>query len=595
MISLFWSCSLPSPQPPQSHCFSEKPEEGELRLHSVSCSSEISSPFVRRGDWILENNLQKAIIRHQNSSLTYTKGPGASIIQVGESPILLEIRAIDIPHPLEAVSDIDEASATLSFYHEGEHILSYTLHADDSRIDIDTTASFFLTPLPTSKRVGNTLYTQNREYGMRIEGEISLEEQGFIIEDLTSLHTKPWNIMFEYGNRFVELTWSNEEVHPHALLLRDDQETWFIPFLNQTFSGYIPPQATEWTLSHPSCRENWVPIDLEPTLENCNEKRIHVSSEGDRIWSYANETLIPPQGGLISFQQSEYNISAGSAYEQANISSTQNHVSLERIFPNIHLFSPLEISITPHKSISKMLGKGIENAVISTKDFISPFSLQIPPFQEHIHAQKGFVIEQDEAWLLSWPWDPIIREAGMGAVPAFSSYQSLLSYVDRQGRISVSNIPFWDLLRSESEYTHPDFIFLSDITQRWKLYEILDQQIPLRFLGPENAIQHQEIGPLPESIRNRMLFEQKHSFGNGPIIFISEQEDLWIIDAYAPSWMEVESIHLITKGGLELNSWTFNESQHLSASHPRTDDAWVLAEIRGNHWAISPILFFTED
>ena len=595
MISLFWSCSLPNPQSPQSHCFSEMPEEGEVRIHSVSCSSEISSSFVRRGDWILENNSQKVIVRHQSSSLTHTNGAGASMIQMGPRPILLELRAMALPQPLEPVSYIDEESATLSFYHEDEHILSYTLHADDSRIDIDSSVSFFLTPLPTVKRVGNTLYTQNRKHGMLIEGELSQEDQGILIDNLTSIHTRPWNTMYEYGNRFVDLTWVDEEFEPHALLLRDHQEIWFLPFLDRTFSGYMPPQATEWTLWHPSCSTNWVSIDLEPTLENCIEKQIHISSEGEGIWAYINDTLIPPQGGRISFQQSEYNIFAGSAYEQNTIESAQNHVSIERVFPDIHLFSPLEISTQPHKSLSKMLGHGIQHTVISTKDFISPFSVQIPPLQEHIHAHKGLMIEEGDSWLLSWPWEPIIREPGMGAVPYFSSHQSLLSYVDRQGRISVSNLSFLESLQSETQYAHPDFVFLSDISERWKVYEMLDQQIPLRFLGPENAIQHRETGPLPESILNRTLFEQKHSLGNGPIIFLSKQENLWQIDAYAPSWMEVESIHLITQGGVERTSWTFSEAGHRTVSYPQTDDTWALAEIRGSHWAISPIIFATEN
>ena len=595
MISLFWSCSLPNPQPPQAHCFSEAPQEGTVRLHPVSCSAEIDSPFVRRGDWILENQVQKVIIRHQSSSLTYAKGPGASIIQIGATPILLELRGVELPYPLEPVLHTREDSATLSFYHEDEHILSYTLHADTHSVAIDSNSSFFLTPLPTSKIVGNTLYTQDRRSGMLINGTLTQEEQGIRVDSLTEIHTDPWNTMYEDGERFVEQSWSPTEIAPHALLLRDNQETWFLPFLDETFSGYIPPQATEWTLWHPSCNKAWGNIDSSPILGRCQEQQIRISSEEEGIWAYINSTLIPPQGGLLSFLQDDYTISAGSAYEQAILSSEQNHVDLERIFPHVHLFSPLEISIQPQKTISRLLGTGVRNTVISTKNFISPFSVQIPPFQEYIHAQKGFMIEQGSTWLLSWPWEPIIREPGMGAVPYFSSYQSQLSYVDRQGRISVSNLSFLESLQSETEYAHPDFVFIDDITQRWNMYDLLDRQIPLRFMGPENAIQHPITAPLPESILVRSMLEQEHSFGNGPVIFLSATENRWNIDAYAPSWMDVESIHLMTQGGFELGSWEFDEEQHISISFSQTDVEWVLAEIRGSHWAISPILFPVEN
>ena len=59
MISLFWSCTLPNPQPSSTHCFSEIPEEGVVRLHSVSCSAEIKSPLYEEVIGSLENHVQR--------------------------------------------------------------------------------------------------------------------------------------------------------------------------------------------------------------------------------------------------------------------------------------------------------------------------------------------------------------------------------------------------------------------------------------------------------------------------------------------------------------------------------------------------------
>ena len=53
---------------------------------------------------------------------------------------------------------------------------------------------------------------------------------------------------------------------------------------------------------------------------------------------------------------------------------------------------------------------------------------------------------------------------------------------------------------------------------------------PDSILGPANAITNPE-PPLSESILIRSLFAQEHTFGNGPIIFLSEKGDQWIIDA----------------------------------------------------------------
>ena len=79
------------------------------------------------------------------------------------------------------------------------------------------------------------------------------------------------------------------------------------------------------------------------------------------------------------------------------------------------------------------------------------------------------------------------------------------------------------------------------------------------------------------------------------MLSLSEQDDHWHIEAYAPSWMDVESIHLVIENGVEVSSWSFDNETHVSASFPKEETAWVLAEIRGAHWAISPIHISTED
>ena len=592
MISLFWSCSLPNVGSPQVHCFSEQPQEGEVRIHSISCSSEIETSFTRRGDWVLENHEQRVVFRHQSSSLTSSTGAGASIIQIGEAPILFELRAVGLPTPLEAREQIEDTSAILSFYHEEEHVLSYTLPNDEKTIYIESDTSFFLTPLPNTQRVGTTLYTQSREHGMFIHGDVTQEEQGLHIENLQSIHTEDWEYIHEENGQRVELQWGSPTISPHSLLLRAEDQTWFLPFLEETFSGYIPAQALEWTLWHPSCQKNWVPIDQLPSLGSCSQQLIRVSSEGAGIWGYANETLIAPQGSIISSEEDEYPVFAGPAYEQAQVIPNQNHVSLEKIFPNVTLFSPLEISIQPEKTLAQLLGNGIQNTVISTKNFISSFSLHPPLIQEHIHVQRGFLLENEEQWLLSWPWEAIIREPGMGAVPFFSSYQSQLSYVDRQGRISVSNLSFFEKLQEESLYVHPDFLFISDTAELEILYQLLDGKTPLRFLGPQNAIP--QTGPLPESTLIRALLSQEHSFGNGPLVLMFDQDEQWHIQAYAPSWMEVETLRVVTQGGSEYMQWDFSEEQSISVFVPKIETDWVLAEVQGTHWAVGPILFPAE-
>ena len=48
-----------------------------------------------------------------------------------------------------------------------------------------------------TKRVETFFYTQDRKYGMLIDGECTQEEQGIRIDNLTSIRTDPWETMYE--------------------------------------------------------------------------------------------------------------------------------------------------------------------------------------------------------------------------------------------------------------------------------------------------------------------------------------------------------------------------------------------------------------
>jgi hypothetical protein len=525
--------------------------------------------------------------------MTTTDGAGASIIEIGTRPIFFEIRAETLPLPLQEEHSITLEEATLRFSYEDVPVLSYTLYPDEETLHIESEYSFVAIPFPQSKRRGNTLYTNNREVGVYIEGDLSVREQGMYIENFHALHRKPWEKIHEESGTLVTVEWSESDHIPHALLVRNEQEEFFLPFFDPIFTGYIPDSAQEWSLWTPGCAPNWTPIHQEPTLSSCVPKQIYVTSEGEQIWSNGDDIyLIPPNGTYIPSSE-DIEISAGPSFEKEILSSTESNVSLERIFPKICIFSPLEQSIRPAESLIRLLGSGVQQTIISTTEFISPFSLHIPPFHNHIHAQRGFLMQEGESWLLSWPWKPIIREAGLGAIPTDVqlSKNSQLSYVDRKGRISLSNISFFRELREETQASQPDFIFMKDSDDRSALYELLDAQEPLRFLGPLNILSQSCNTPLPNSTLVRTLLTQEHSFGNGPLVLLSEEEQQWRIEAYAPSWMDVQTLALVGEGGNTHAQWSFDEQRHISVLYPKTQEAWTLAEIRGTHWAISPILF----
>ena len=205
MISLLWSCTLPNPDPTSEHCFADLPEEGLLRLHPISCSAEIQGSFSRRGDWVLENSLLRVVVRHPSSSMSSSNGAGASIIELGTHPIFFEIRAEGLQGPLQEEHSITTEEATLRFSYQDVPILSYTIFPDEEILHIESEHSFVAIPLPESKQYGNTLYTNNREKGVYIEGEISEREQGMLIDDLQALRLLSWERLHEEEGNLVEV------------------------------------------------------------------------------------------------------------------------------------------------------------------------------------------------------------------------------------------------------------------------------------------------------------------------------------------------------------------------------------------------------
>lgn len=588
MISLLFACHSTSFSISEQNCYTDVPQEGEVRIHSVSCNEEIGM-FSSRGDWILENHAIRTVIRHSSSSMTNAKGGGGTLIEINETPIVLEIRPIEIPSPLQEEIEITESYARLSFSHDENILFSYVLHIDEEILWFESQQDFVMVLMPEAKVFGQTVYTNRTT--LYIDGQIEQREQDWLISDLVSIEPFFWNHQQSSIDEKTIIDWPEDTVSSYALLTRGAGKEYLFPFEANHFEGYLPSQTQEWTLWHPQCSKNWTSINIPPELGSCEEQFVRVTSNNTPLWAQQNhEELVSPQGSWIS-QQDSSTISAGPAYEQEELSFEQEQITLTRIFPDVCIFSPFVQSAQPIPTMAKLLGNGIRNTVISTTDFISPFSFSHPSLIHQIHAQRGLLMKENDSWLLSWPWEPILREAGLGAIPTGIPKQTQLSYVDRNGRTSVSNMPFFFLLREETQSQHPDFVFIDTPNELHLMYDLLDAQEAIRFLGSLNMLPFDCNSPLLENTLLRSLLYQEHSFGNGPLVLLSSTNEEWIIDAYAPSWMSVETLALIGESGVTHATWDFTEQTHLSVTYPKTTEAWTLAEIRGEHWAISPIIF----
>ena len=594
MISFLWACVPIQPSAEQT-CFTEAPQAGEIRIHPVSCFDERSNPYVRNGDWIIENHLLRFVIRNQSSSMTRHEGPGASIVDTGKETILFELRSNDLSTPLTENIIIDDETASLSFLHQDNVVLQYRLPVDSNKLEIHSESSWSVFLYPQSHFFGNTLISSNRLQGIYVDGKIQQEDHFLHIDELQSIQLAPWEELYKEQGIVRAVAWTDDTVPPYALLLRNQERQYFIA-MKETFDGYIPEDAIEWTLYAPGCQKKWLSTNEEPQLGECLRHHMRVSDNtGIPLWSQTQEgDLIPPNGGHIYPEEDPITIAAGSAYEKGVLTNSTD-IDLERIHPNSCAFHPFVESTNPNSTIPLLLGAGVQNAIISTRNFISPFSVHLPLFSQHISIERGFILGDETTWILSWPWAPVYREAGLGSIPSNIPKQTQLSYVDRGGRTSVASVDFLAQLHEENPFVHPDFLYIEDSTELNTMFSMLDAQEPLRFLGPQNWLANNcTLSPLPKSERDQQLFAQQHSFGNGPLIQLLETQEEWNIEAYAPSWMDVDQIMLIGENATVLAQWEMDGVEK-QVSWPKTNDAWTLAIITGEHWAVSAIYFYEEN
>ena len=129
MISLLFGCvPIGTLIDAEDQCFADLPEQGEVRVHRVSCSAEAAHPNIRKGDWILENHLQRFFIRELSSALTDPMAIGGSLIHGGTENLIFELRVNDLDHrSIQMETYTTQQEASVSFYDEDALRFSYRL------------------------------------------------------------------------------------------------------------------------------------------------------------------------------------------------------------------------------------------------------------------------------------------------------------------------------------------------------------------------------------------------------------------------------------------------------------------------------------
>ncbi|MEC7986454.1 MAG: hypothetical protein VX278_14910 [Myxococcota bacterium] len=600
MISLLFSCLAPSPIEEEG-CFTEAPDQ-HARIHRVSCSAEIVDESVRRGDFILENPHVRFVVREPSSALTDPVSMGGSLIYGGLEDLLFEFR----PQPSDdrSVSThlyTDTEEVSLSFFSEETFLFSYRLPQEGKTLFLEGFDDAILYPLPSTTLHHSSLFSSTFETGMQLFAEEIEDLSGAILlGDVHRIHFDRTERLYQSDDA-LWIEWTGEA---DLLEFRSPSASYTLPVHDGLASGYVPNNVSHWRSRGYGCNtSDWTPIEM--TLDpQCGSTRFRAQDDNFdamvfQISSQNHTFPVPKEGASVPIPPEEDTVfvNAGPAFEQQTVPNIDASLLLDRRIPKALLFEPVlrappdsEERRSAQDLLALAASRGVNYTVLAARNIVSPFdSAPEPHWQPFIESASGLQMIEDDRWLLVWPWEAQPRNPAYGALPPGVSAREQLALADRLDRTSLGSISWFHSLQEETQTEFPDFLYIESLADIPTVYQLLDQETPIRFLGPQNWIFGLENKRYPHSRVIRELFEQNLCFGNGPFVSLSITDDTLSVRADRPSWMNVDSLLIRGEGGEILQQWSFDElsiEKHVVLPSSR----WLSAEVSGEYWAAHIVL-----
>ena len=588
--------------------------ENEVRTHSLLCGDEeIAGGHGGRGDWILENNKIRLILRDVGSSLARQEGTGGGII---------DLALVDLSNPPNTLGD-----SVLE-------VLPYKDGVVQSVVNIapfeDSKISGFTLTLASNTEV--SLWLEPNEATLHIDGSIDWIWRPKPDAEVYGQQLHPrqkipqWNGVVQWtaedvldlGGDIILSKWTQLDLANHSAdwlseinierSTLDDDAEWMDCFSeNDDWIGRIwlddadqispPPETTLIRLGAEGCldsgprRVDAINTDMSDwELGTCGSLGIQLLMNGnttDGIWITNDRSIYIPKEGLIhplhDLEQPS-TVWAGLTAEpvalpamtsdylathpriQINVSEmidTQHHSSL-----HFRTDAPPFIS---HRSLSEPLWESIglgaehirllgQNVVPPTQEYI-PLALPIPTD----HVQTGLLSNEE---IVSWPWTST-DQAAFGALDSALPMVDLVTQATGRQRLSGITNALYDEL-STSLWNAPDFIWLPNPT-----VTTLQSQCDFRQSLP--------IGPwtwfdstLDESSPERALLDRSYSTGNGPLLTLSNRLNaerlVWIdLTIESSHWMGLEQWALWSEDGIEEEGLVNNTSFTKTILVPQRD------------------------
>lgn len=566
----------------------------EVRARILYCGDdEIPDGHGGRGDWLLENNRLKVVVRDVGTSLSRLEGTGGGIIDIA----LLDMDNVtEDNRPITLGDGLLEALPT----QDGE-ILSIRYikpFSDGTRTGLTLTDAeghtievWLETDMPTLFFDGDTDWLWRAQIGAEVygqqlhpnhihprwtgisqfDGDVTDLSGDILLEDLNSIR------LFETVNE------DSSDLSISADLLPNEAQ-WLDHFTNDTWIGRIwledretitlSNNRTSIQLGAEGCASSELIAiaDLEEPAElgDCGSIGIRLSnaaSDVDGTLIYDSTSVYIPSTGLIHplLETSTAPIIWSGLHREPIILetwtseylTTNPRLNLDVTEAFEHAGSTLHIRTdTPPSTSSRSFdslfwesqGLGATHTLFAGQDLIPPldkdwwFESRLPLG----NTQLGLLSDSS---VLSWPWTP----KGTQAFGAFDSYkipiEDIISQATNQERFSAVDNDLYTSL-ADTLWDDPDFIWLPSPT-----IDTLREQCDFRQslpLGPWTWFDED----LTDSTPERALRERDYSTGNGPKLTLSHLMDdprqtMLTLSIDHAEWMGLEEWELWSEAGLE--------------------------------------------
>lgn len=611
------ACAPPEPQGARvSACVPELPEGVTSRAKQVVCSDELTTDDAQRGDWLLENQLQRLYFRAEDFSLSKPGRAGGTLLDLGADVDVAEV----VPLLPQADGSLDwfrkvrvtpvESSLGAGLRLHGhlpdgtEAELLWWLPEGSARLEVHGSDTLDVVPLANSSIRGDLLVygqalvspgraTEVEGGRFRWVGSPWLEpsSETDLHEVLPARYAQPIAGWCDDGEVFYTRDDAGRLLHRGGVdpgtgtftALTDRRATEVICLATgRNSSGWQPLPAWEEADDHPE--------EVDLTVGTFGRLAVHITDlHGAPLpsmvwWNGGRWTLNGGEGDLsVGGGLGDGLVGAGPDWSMVELPAqdidpdSAVRVVLERATPEDALLADFFVEAWPHpgtlssasSEVARVVSQGVDWAV-TVGDHVVVATDVARLNRDDIWSASGARAPTAHGTITSWPWGFDARKSLWGApdttgrgphdaLALMGGGRGLTTIVDPTWVEAAGPPGTWPVV--------PDALHLRSLDDLPVYFELLDQWTSLALVGPRTWLDGVDRRTMAQVDAERALLEHRTMATTGPFVRLRidghapggqvlpalRREAELTIDA--PLWMPVDHAALLGPEGEVVVQW----------------------------------------